>query len=160
MLIELLQVSEICSVMGEMPPIPAPVQSHALLEESLGHEIPFVHLPRTPMARPKFTGTNAMGLNDDHDRFKFSLLIISGLDLNRAIGPPLPPRRTSSKLSLVSGPTRSQSVTRTRDPSCSIYANSSVNRTSLMSTGIYTKFWNYKYYNLVWWRNHSKIVLF
>jgi len=46
--------------MGEMPPIPAPVQSHALLEESLGHEIPLAHLPRTPMTRPKFTGVKKL----------------------------------------------------------------------------------------------------
>ena len=35
-----------CSVIADIPPPPAPVQSHALLEESLGHE-----LPRTPMLR-------------------------------------------------------------------------------------------------------------
>ena len=35
-----------CSVIADIPPPPAPVQSHALLEEGLGLE-----LPRTPMLR-------------------------------------------------------------------------------------------------------------
>ena len=40
------QESEVCSVIADIPPPPAPVQSHAILEESLGKE-----LPRTPMMR-------------------------------------------------------------------------------------------------------------
>ena len=42
-----------CSVIADIPPPPAPVQSHALLEESLGHE-----LPRTPMMRQQQRWSN------------------------------------------------------------------------------------------------------
>lgn len=70
------QESEICSVIADIPPPLAPVQSHALLEESLGHVIP--PLPRTPARTQKFRGSS-----------------------DWAKSPPLPPRRTSSKLSLL-----------------------------------------------------------
>ena len=97
-------------MIADMPPCPAPVQSHAILEESLGHQIPIAPLPRTPMRRPKF----------------------SGLDLGK-IAPPLPPRRTSSKLSLFSSG-RPNHLNLSRECGA-IYANAVPNRSSLMSTG-------------------------
>merc|ERR1719468_76716 len=44
--------SEICSVI--IPPPLAPVQSHAILENSLGHKIP-IGAPRTPARTAKFS---------------------------------------------------------------------------------------------------------
>ena len=90
------QESEVCSVIADIPPPPAPVQSHALLEETFGHQLP-------PIVRKTMSSEGSLGKT-----------------------PPLPPRRTSSKLSLLVS----------RGSSCGIYANSSlINRASLMSTG-------------------------
>lgn len=47
------QESEICSVIADIPPPLPPVQSHAVLEKSLGHEIP--PIPRTPARQHKFS---------------------------------------------------------------------------------------------------------
>ncbi len=105
--------SEVCSVV--IPPALPPVQSHAILESSLGHQ-----LPRTPLRAPKFPG---------------------GVSVN----PPVPPRRTNSKLSLEQQqqqqqqPPRPKHLSLSSDPNGgAVYANVSkalLHRTSLMSTG-------------------------
>ena len=69
------EMSEICSVIIP-PPLP-PVQSHAVLEKSLGHEL----VPRTPGRSAKFSSSS------------------SGYS-NGPISPPALPQRTNSKLSL------------------------------------------------------------
>ncbi len=113
--------SEACSVV--IPPALPPVQSHAVLEESLGH-----HLPRTPLRTPKFPEWGKT--------------------------PPVPPRRTNSKLSLdqqnqqqqqprpkhlsLSGTDSTSSAASSSAGGGAVYANVSkalLNRTSLMSTG-------------------------
>ena len=103
--------SEICSVI--IPPLLPPVQSHAILEKSLGHEIP---IPRTPARTPKFsTGSSAS----------------TSSSTSGSLPPPPPlPTRTSSKLSLQ----RPRKTTGNGNIG-GIYANFSLNRTSLMSTG-------------------------
>jgi len=102
--------SEICSVIADIPPPLAPVQSHAVLEESLGH-----HLPPLPRNVQKLS----VGGGDGWGKT-----------------PPLPPRRTSSKLSLTSpaGGKGGRGAS-TSSEGGGIYANSMVNRSSLMSTG-------------------------
>ncbi len=105
--------SEICSVMADMPPPPAPVQSHAVLEKSLGHEIPL-----TPARTPKFS-TSSNGS--------------SGSSCSSFHPPPLP-KRVSSKLTLKQQAQQQSS----RPQHLNIYANSKtvmMNRSSLMSTG-------------------------
>ena len=57
------QESEICSVI--IPPLLAPIQSHAILEKSLGHEIPPIQPRGTPATHKrstlKFGGNNNGG---------------------------------------------------------------------------------------------------
>lgn len=108
------QESEICSVIIP-PPLP-PIQSHAILEKSLGHEI-LVH-PRTPANNsrtPKFSNSSSISSSS-----------------SSATAPALP-RRISSKLSLVRPLQRPNQLTVN-----TIYANTKtmmLNRSSLMSTG-------------------------
>ena len=95
-----------CSVIADIPPPPAPVQSHALLEESLGHE-----LPRTPMLRQPHQGQPRWS--------------------NRVTPTPPPtlPRKAMQRpglLRLQAEPPSSPSA---------IYANDAHHRASLMSTG-------------------------
>ena len=104
--------SLVCSVMGDIPPPPAPVKSHAVLEYSLGHSIPLS--PRTPGTMRKFD--SSWSPSKTHP----------GLAL-----PPLPPKRSSSRVGDLNRP-NNLNVTDT-----SIYSKPKLmpDRTSLMSTG-------------------------
>ena len=108
------------SVLGEIPPPPPPVQSHAVLESGLGHTLPPSSIPRTPglvrraegswPAPPGQTFTPTMPL------------------------PPLPPKRTSSRISDIMRPNH---LNLSQDSQDSIYARPRpfLHRSSLMSTG-------------------------
>jgi len=101
------QESEICSVI--IPPLLAPIQSHAILEKSLGHEIPPIQPRGTPATH------------------KRSTLKFGGNNNGGPHSAPTLPTRTHSKLTMQQH-THIQSVNPT-----GIYAN--LNRSSLMSTG-------------------------
>ena len=121
----------VISVVNDIPPPLPPVQSHAVLQESLGHEI-----PRTPLLRTA---------QPHSSRNKLFKPVLDTSDWGKT--PPLPPKRTSSKLSLLPPPaassTSANNSPRPRhlslDPngSAGIYANtkSLLHRSSLMSTG-------------------------
>ena len=105
--------SVVTSVMGDIPPPPPPVQSHAVLEFSLGHSIPVS--PRTPGAQRRlFTDT-------------WSPHKSPGLSL-----PPLPPKRSSSRVADLGCRPSNLNLHDT-----SIYSRPRLlpDRTSLMSTG-------------------------
>ncbi len=106
------QESEICSVI--IPPSLPPVQSHAVLEG----------LPRTPIRSPKFPDWNKQTSSTS----------------SASTCPPVPPKRTNSKLSLLPRPSYLglNSNEANNANTSVIYANVSkamLHRTSLMSTG-------------------------
>ena len=104
--------SLVCSVMGDIPPPCPQVQSHAVLEYSLGHSIPIS--PRTPGTMRKY----------DQSQSGWSPLK-PGLTL-----PPLPPKRSSSRIGDLNRPSNLNNDN-------SIYSRPKIlpDRTSLMSTG-------------------------
>jgi hypothetical protein len=102
------QESEVCSVIADIPPLLAPVQSHAVLEESLGHEI-----PRTPMRQQKWSKGTLMGT---------------------PTAPPTLPKRLSQHQQRPSHLNLQQQLQQNVKPDSVIYANGP-NRSSLMSTG-------------------------
>jgi IQ motif/SEC7 domain-containing protein len=124
--------SDAASLAGcyDIPPPPPPVQSHAVLESGLGHELPPV--PRTPGALRKLDWSLQRGPPN--------------IPL-----PPLPPKRTSSRLSdmmaAAAGHNNNNSASRRTRPanlnlshdsdSSSIYSRPRpfLHRSSLMSTG-------------------------
>ena len=99
------------SILGEIPPPPPPVQSHAVLESGLGHELP---VARTPGLHRKLDWPKPPNIP---------------LPL-----PPLPPKRTSSRLSDMGRPAN---LNLSHDSSdTSIYSRPKpFHRSSLMSTG-------------------------
>jgi len=104
--------SDVASVMGEIPPPPPSVKSHAVLESGLGHQIPIA--PRTPGTIRRMEGMWQKPPN---------------LPL-----PPLPPKRTSSRLSDMMRP---NNLNLSNDSDNSIYSRPKpfLHRSSLMSTG-------------------------
>ena len=109
--------SLVCSVMGDIPPPPAPVKSHAVLEYSLGHSIPIS--PRTPGTMRKFDSTLGSSWSPSKTNPCMTSL------------PPLPPKRSSSRVGDLNKP-GNLNLTDT-----SIYSRPKLlpDRTSLMSTG-------------------------
>ena len=107
---------ETCSVMGDIPPPPPPVQSHAVLESGLGHELPAAKTPGTMRKIEWTTGSNKP----------------PNLPL-----PPLPPKRTSSRLSDMINILRPNNLNVSNDSDNSIYSRPKpfTHRSSLMSTG-------------------------
>ena len=81
--------------MVDIPPPLAPIQSHAILKESLSHQA-------SPFSQPRSTGTSLSQMR--HNK-PFSILsratTLSG-ESHWGRTPPLPPRRTNSRLSLLS----------------------------------------------------------
>ena len=119
----------------DIPPPPPPVQSHAVLESGLGHELP--PAPRTPGALRKVDWS----LHHQHQQRPPP----PNIPL-----PPLPPKRTSSRLSdmMMMGSNNSHSAAARRNrpanlnishdsDSSSIYSRPRpfLHRSSLMSTG-------------------------
>jgi len=104
--------SDVVSVMGEIPPPPPSVKSHAVLESGLGHQIPLA--PRTPGTMRRIEGLWPKPPN---------------MPL-----PPLPPKRTSSRLSDMMRP---NNLNLSNDSDNSIYSRPKpfLHRSSLMSTG-------------------------
>merc|ERR1712130_20915 len=104
--------SDVASVMGEIPPPPPSVKSHAVLESGLGHQIPLA--PRTPGTMRRMEGMWSKPPN---------------MPL-----PPLPPKRTSSRLSDMMRP---NNLNLSNDSDNSIYSRPKpfLHRSSLMSTG-------------------------
>jgi len=104
--------SDVASVMGEIPPPPPSVKSHAVLESGLGHQIPLA--PRTPGTMRRMEGMWSKPPN---------------MPL-----PPLPPKRTSSRLSDMLRP---NNLNLSNDSDNSIYSRPKpfLHRSSLMSTG-------------------------
>merc|ERR1712130_871346 len=104
--------SDVASVMGEIPPPPPSVKSHAVLESGLGHQIPLA--PRTPGTIRRMEGMWSKPPN---------------MPL-----PPLPPKRTSSRLSDMMRP---NNLNLSNDSDNSIYSRPKpfLHRSSLMSTG-------------------------
>jgi len=104
--------SDAASVMGEIPPPIQPVKSHAVLESGLGHQIPLA--PRTPGTMRRMEGSWPKPPN---------------MPL-----PPLPPKRTSSRLSDM---VRPNNLNLSNDSENSIYSRPRpfLHRSSLMSTG-------------------------
>eukprot|EP00090_Calanus_glacialis_P002722 TRINITY_DN12030_c0_g1_i1.p1 TRINITY_DN12030_c0_g1~~TRINITY_DN12030_c0_g1_i1.p1 ORF type:complete len:945 (-),score=176.56 TRINITY_DN12030_c0_g1_i1:301-3135(-) len=104
--------SDVASVMGEIPPPPPSVKSHAVLESGLGHQIPLAS--RTPG-----TMRRAEGLWPKPPNMPL---------------PPLPPKRTSSRLSDMMRP---NNLNLSNDSDNSIYSRPKpfLHRSSLMSTG-------------------------
>eukprot|EP00095_Tigriopus_kingsejongensis_P009859 snap_masked-scaffold853_size88743-processed-gene-0.8 protein:Tk09859 transcript:snap_masked-scaffold853_size88743-processed-gene-0.8-mRNA-1 annotation:"iq motif and sec7 domain-containing protein 2 isoform x6" len=103
--------SEACSVIFDVPPPLPPIQSHAILQESLGHEIP-----------------------------RRSHKMLSDWSV-ASKGPPVPPKRVLSSNSgagskmMVLRPNH-LNLSQSPSPSHSgIYANAALHRSSLMSTG-------------------------
>ena len=81
--------------MVDIPPPLAPIQSHAILKESLSHQA-------SPFSQPRSTGTPLSQMR--HNK-PFSILSRSttlGGESHWGRTPPLPPRRTNSRLSLLS----------------------------------------------------------
>lgn len=113
----------VISVVNDIPPPLPPVQSHAVLQESLGHEIPRTPLLRKAQLQSKSHLHHGLG-SATSGRGKLFKPSLDSSDWGRT--PPLPPKRTSSKLSLLPN---SASSSRPRhlslDPngSCGIYAN-------------------------------------
>lgn len=101
------------SHVGEIPPPPPPVQSPGVLESGLGHSLPPPSMPRTPGV-----GRRAEGCWPSPP----------GMPL-----PPLPPKRTSSRMS----DGRPGHLDLSQDSQDSIYARPKpfLHRSSLMSTG-------------------------
>lgn len=95
------------SILGEIPPPPPPVQSHAVLESGLGHEL---ISSRTPGVTRKLEWAKPPNLPL----------------------PPLPPKRTSSRLSDMMRP---NNLNLSNDSENSIYSRPKPFRSSLMSTG-------------------------
>ena len=99
---------------GEIPPPPPQVKSHAVLESGLGHTLPPSSMPRTPGIARRAEGSWPAPPN---------------MPL-----PPLPPKRTSSRLSDMIG--RPNNLNLSQDSQDSIYARPKpLHRSSLMSTG-------------------------
>jgi hypothetical protein len=81
--------------MADIPPPLAPIQSHAVLRESLSHQ-------PSPFSQPR---SNGAPLSQMRQQKPFPILSRSatlGGESCWGKTPPLPPRRTNSKLSLLS----------------------------------------------------------
>ena len=106
-------MDDLCSVIGDIPPSMAPVQSHAVLEYSLGHSIPLA--PRTPASARKFESPGWSPAKSPHPL------------------PPVPPKRSASRVGDLSRPSNLNLPAQDH----SIYSRPRLipDRTSLMSTG-------------------------
>ena len=101
------------STFNEIPPPPPQVKSHAVLESGLGHTLPPSSIPRTPGLSRRAEGSWPAPPN---------------MPL-----PPLPPKRTSSRISDMMRP---NNLNISQDSQDSIYARPKpFHRSSLMSTG-------------------------
>ena len=106
-------VDDLCSVMGDIPPSMAPVQSHAVLEYSLGHSIPLA--PRTPATARKVESPGWSPAKSPHPL------------------PPVPPKRSASRVGDLGRPANLNLPAQDH----SIYSRPRLmpDRSSLMSTG-------------------------
>ena len=106
-------MDDLCSVLGDIPPSMAPVQSHAVLEYSLGHTIPLS--PRTPASSRKLESPGWSPVKSPHPL------------------PPIPPKRTASRVGDLGRPTNLNLASHDH----SIYSRPRLipDRSSLMSTG-------------------------
>ena len=103
-------MDDLCSVIGDIPPSMAPVQSHAVLEFGLGHTIPLA--PRTPASARKLDWSPAKSAHPL---------------------PPIPPKRTASRVGELGRPSNLNLPSHDH----SIYSRPRLvpDRSSLMSTG-------------------------